>query len=36
MTGSTDEQGLAAHGWQINTAFIEVRSVGRKEAAASG
>jgi hypothetical protein len=21
---------LAAHGWQINTAFIEVRPVGRK------
>jgi hypothetical protein len=27
---------LAAHGWQINTAFVEVRPVGRKEAAASG
>ena len=23
-------QVLAAHGWQINTAFVEVRSVGRK------
>jgi hypothetical protein len=30
------EQVLAACGWQINTAFIEVRSVGRKEAEASG
>ena len=30
------EQGLAAHGWHINTAFIEVRPVGRKEASASG
>jgi hypothetical protein len=30
------QQVLAAHGWQINTAFIEVRSVGRKEASASG
>jgi hypothetical protein len=28
------EQVLAAHGWQINTAFIEVRPVGRKEACA--
>jgi hypothetical protein len=27
---------LAACGWQINTAFIEVRPVGRKEASASG
>jgi hypothetical protein len=30
------QQVLAACGWQINTAFIEVRPVGRKEAAASG
>src|SRR5439155_9354615 len=30
------QQVLAAHGWQINTAFIEVRPVGRKEASASG
>jgi hypothetical protein len=30
------QQVLAAHGWQINTAFIEVRPVGRKEAPASG
>ncbi len=30
------EQVLAAHGWQINTAFVEVRPVGRKEASASG
>src|SRR5262249_34549233 len=30
------EQALAACGWTINTAFIEVRSVGRKEAPASG
>jgi hypothetical protein len=30
------EQVLAAHGWQINTAFVEVRPVGRKEAMASG
>jgi hypothetical protein len=29
-------QVLAACGWQINTAFVEVRSVGRKEALASG
>jgi hypothetical protein len=27
---------LAASGWQINTAFVEVRPVGRKEAPASG
>jgi len=27
---------LAAWGWQINTAFIEVRPVGRKEASVSG
>ena len=27
---------LAPHGWHINTAFVEVRPVGRKEAAASG
>jgi hypothetical protein len=27
---------LAPHGWQINTAFVEVRPVGRKEAEASG
>jgi len=30
------QQVLAACGWQINTAFIEVRPVGRKEASASG
>jgi hypothetical protein len=30
------EQVLATHGWHINTAFIEVRPVGRKEASASG
>jgi hypothetical protein len=30
------EQVLAVYGWQINTAFVEVRSVGRKEAPASG
>jgi hypothetical protein len=30
------QQVLAAWGWQINTAFIEVRPVGRKEASASG
>jgi hypothetical protein len=30
------QQVLAAHGWQITTAFMEVRSVGRKEASASG
>ena len=29
-------QVLAACGWQINTAFVEVRPVGRKEALASG
>src|SRR5947209_5101782 len=27
---------LAPLGWQINTAFVEVRPVGRKEASASG
>jgi hypothetical protein len=27
---------LAPYGWQINTAFVEVRPVGRKEASASG
>ena len=27
---------LAPLGWQINTAFVEVRPVGRKEAEASG
>jgi hypothetical protein len=27
---------LAPHGWHINTAFVEVRPVGRKEASASG
>jgi hypothetical protein len=27
---------LAPHGWHINTAFVEVRPVGRKEALASG
>ena len=30
------EQMLARCGWTINTAFVEVRSVGRKEALASG
>jgi hypothetical protein len=30
------EQVLAACGWTINTAFVEVRPVGRKEALASG
>jgi hypothetical protein len=30
------QQVLAACGWQINTAFVEVRPVGRKEAEASG
>jgi transposase-like protein len=30
------KQVLAAQGWQINTAFVEVRSVDRKEASASG
>jgi hypothetical protein len=30
------KQVLAACGWQINTAFVEVRPVGRKEALASG
>jgi hypothetical protein len=30
------EQVLATCGWTINTAFVEVRSVGRKEAEASG
>ena len=30
------QQVLAACGWQSNTAFIEVRPVGRKEASASG
>src|SRR5262245_49909479 len=30
------QQVLAACGWQINTAFVEVRPVGRKEALASG
>ena len=30
------EQVLAACGWQINTAFVEVRPVGRKEALVSG
>jgi hypothetical protein len=30
------QQVLAVHGWQINTAFVEVRPVGRKEASASG
>jgi hypothetical protein len=30
------ERVLAACGWKINTAFIEVRPVGRKEALASG
>ena len=29
-------QVLVPYGWQINTAFIEVRPVGRKEASASG
>ena len=30
------EQVLAPLGWHINTAFVEVRPVGRKEASASG
>jgi len=30
------EQILATCGWTINTAFVEVRPVGRKEATASG
>ena len=30
------ERILGAYGWQINTAFVKVRPVGRKEAAASG
>jgi len=30
------QQVLAACGWQINTAFVEVRPVSRKEAEASG
>jgi hypothetical protein len=30
------EQMLARWGWTINTAFVEVRPVGRKEALASG
>jgi len=30
------KQVLAPKGWQINTVFIEVRPVGRKEASASG
>ena len=30
------EQVLAACGWQINTAFVEVRPVGRKETSVSG
>jgi len=30
------EQMLARCGWTINTAFVEVRPVGRKEASASG
>jgi len=32
----TIESILAKWGWKINTAFIEVRPVGRKEALASG
>ena len=35
-TNFTIEQVLAACGWTINTAFVEVRPVGRKEASASG
>src|SRR5262249_21946485 len=35
-TGQAIAQGLARWGWHINTAFVEVRSVGRKEAVASG
>jgi len=30
------QQVLSPLGWQINTAFVEVRPVGRKEAEASG
>ena len=35
-TKAAVEQVLAACGWRINTSFIEVRPVGRKEASASG
>jgi hypothetical protein len=35
-SGLAIEKVLAACGWTINTAFIEVRPVGRKEALASG
>jgi hypothetical protein len=32
----TIESILARRGWKINTSFVEVRPVGRKEAEASG
>jgi hypothetical protein len=35
-TGLAIAQVLARWGWSINTAFVEVRPVGRKEAEASG
>jgi hypothetical protein len=35
-TKAAVDQVLAACGWQINTAFVEVRPVGRKEARTSG
>jgi hypothetical protein len=35
-TKAAVDQVLTACGWQINTAFVEVRPVGRKEAEASG
>jgi hypothetical protein len=35
-TKAAVEQVLAACGWRINTSFIEVRPVGRKETSVSG
>jgi hypothetical protein len=35
-TKAAVDQVLSACGWQINTSFVEVRPVGRKEALASG
>ena len=35
-TQAAVDQVLAAYGWLINTSFVEVRPVGRKEAPASG
>jgi hypothetical protein len=35
-TQAAVEQILAACGWQINTSFVEVRPVGRKETLVSG